>query len=386
MFKPYLLTLVSLSLLWQTAVAGEPYVIQQSPVGTTVILGGTVVPYKEITLAAQLPGRVEMIAGEEGSPFSKDTVLIALDDSELLAKRRAAFAEMMNADAVLRNASVQYSRELYSPNSPDGMKTPGGMALPNLFDQFFSKPASDILGQSDHKLDRQAELFTYGTQIEQARNALLRAQSQIEQIDAKLRDARGKAPFDGVITRKKVEVGDTVQPGQPLLEFADIQYLQIRVEVPARLVQGLKVGMFVWAKLDAINARVKVRVAQIFPIADPQRHTITTKFDLPLGTHTNPGQYAQVELFDTTAQIQSTPVIPRAALVWRGSLPGVYVLHGNGGEQRRELRLIRLGNAIDQHMVSVLSGVKVGETIELNPAPGTTSGMVQPHHGNASHH
>ena len=32
--------------------------------------------------------------------------------------------------------------------------------------------------------------------------------------------------FDGVITDKLVEVGDTVQPGQPLLKFAHIKYLQ----------------------------------------------------------------------------------------------------------------------------------------------------------------
>ena len=39
------------------------------PVGGAVSLGGTVVPYKEATLAAQLPGRVESIAGEEGDSF-----------------------------------------------------------------------------------------------------------------------------------------------------------------------------------------------------------------------------------------------------------------------------------------------------------------------------
>ncbi|OUD13083.1 efflux RND transporter periplasmic adaptor subunit [Thioflexithrix psekupsensis] len=362
-----------LGLLTTSVVAQAPhsqtYVVQEYAIPTAVTLGGTVVPYKEVTLSAQLPGRVELIAGEEGDRFKQGTALVALNGAELLAQRRAAFAEMMSADAVLRNASMQYSRELYSPNSPNQMNVPGGMALPNLFDQFFSRPASDFLGQSHSGLDRYTELHNFGTQIEQARNAKLRAQSQIEQIDAKLRDAVGKAPFDGIITQKMVEVGDTVQPGTPLVQFADTEYLQIQIEVPARLVPGLNVGMTVPAKLDVLNTPVQVRVAHIFPVADPIRHTVTVKFDLPIGTRTGPGQYAQVDVQDTNVTAQVLPVIPRSALVWRGSLPGVYVRQG----EQRSLRLVRIGRDMDTHHVSVLSGLKHGDVIELSPAPGGSS-------------
>ena len=54
-----------------------------------------------------------------------------------------------------------------------------------------------------------------------AANALRRFQELIEEIDAKLRDAKSLAPFDGVITKKFIEVGDTVQPGQPLIDFSE---------------------------------------------------------------------------------------------------------------------------------------------------------------------
>ena len=68
-------------------------------------------------------------------------------------------------------------------------------------------------------------------------------QAEIRAIDAKLRDARSVAPFDGVIMKKFVEVGDTVQPGMPLLKYADVEYLQIVVDVPGRLRPGLSEGM-----------------------------------------------------------------------------------------------------------------------------------------------
>ena len=354
--------------------AAEEFIVEQHEIPTTVTISGTVVPYKEVTLSAQLPGRIEYIAGEEGDSFKEETVLVALDQTELLAQRRSAVAQWMNADSTLRHAQVQYSREWWSPNSPN--KAPGGMGIPKLFDQFFTKPASDVLGQSDRILDRQTDLHAFGTQIDQARGALIQAQSQIEAIDAKLRDAVGKAPFLGVITRKLVEVGDTAQPGQPLLEFADTQYLQIEVDIPARLVPGLEKGMTFPARLDVLNTQVQVRVAQIFPIADPQRHTVKVKFDLPIGTRTGPGQYAEVEIRDFNIPPQNLVVIPRNALVWRGSLPGVYVRDG----EKSKLRLLRLGNDVDAQHVSVLSGLKTGDRIEINPKPNAASSWRNGNH------
>ncbi len=347
------------------------YVVQERPILTAVTLGGTVIPTREITLSAQSPGRVEQIAGEEGDAFEKDTVLVKLNNEGLLAQRRAAMAEWANADATLRQAGVEYQREVYSPNSLKS-KAPGGMGLPFMFDDMFTEPMADMMGKADSRLDRNAVLHNYSIQIEQARNALVGARSQIEALDAKLRDTKGQAPFNGVIIKKLVEVGDTVQPGQHLLKFADTNTLQIQVEVPARLVPGLQVGMVVPSKLD-VGGWVQVRVAQIFPIADPSRHTVTVKFDLPANTLTGAGQYAQVEIQDVNSPAKYLPVIPRAAIVWRGSLPGVYVLNNN----RRELRLLRLGNTYGSE-VTVLSGLKGGETIELNPQPGMSSGWINP--------
>ena len=105
-------TLMSVSLVLQARqqpVAEDYVVVQQMQGATTVSLGGTVVPYKEVTLSAQLPGRVKFLAGIEGDLFKEGDLLVELDDSELTAKRQAALAQLANADAQLRNAGVQYS-------------------------------------------------------------------------------------------------------------------------------------------------------------------------------------------------------------------------------------------------------------------------------------
>lgn len=351
--------------------SGEYFVVQQAQGASTVSLGGTVIPYKEVTLSAQLPGRVKHLAGIEGDTFEKGALLVALDDTELLAKRNAALAQLANADAQLRAAGVQYNRELWSPQSKQAM---GGMGLPNLFDQMFTRPMESFSGNRNQNVERRADLYASGVQITQAQNAILSAQSQIQAIDAKLRDAISLAPFDGVILKKFVEVGDTMQPGQPLLVYADVEYLQIMVDVPARLRPGLYEQMMLQAELDVTGQVVPVRVAQIFPTADSQRHTVKVKFDLPQGVSA-PGMYVKVRLPDLTAPARNHPVIPASAIRYNGSLPGVYV-EGKGG--RPELRLIRVGQSLDNGYVSVLSGLSAGERILRNPSNGIASGWVRP--------
>jgi multidrug efflux pump subunit AcrA (membrane-fusion protein) len=344
--------------------------VEESRTGTSVVLGGTVVPYKEVTLTAQIPGRIEYISGTEGDWFQDGTVLVAINDDDLLAQRRQVLAQLANAETVLRNAQVQYSREMYSPQSRNINRAPG-MGMPSLFDQFFTRNLGSMAGTGEPWLDRQADLYSYGARIGQARSDLLAAKSRLEEVDARLRDTRSIAPFDGVVTKKLVEVGDTVQPGQALLHFADTRYLQIQVDVPARLMPGLRMGMMVPSRLDVGNTRVQARVAQIFPMADVARHTVTVKLDLPIGVPGGPGMYAEVMMPDINVPARSVPVIPYSAVVWRGSLPAVFVMNA---ENRTELRLIRLGEPVDNERVSVLSGLRAGERIFAKPKPGMASG------------
>jgi RND family efflux transporter MFP subunit len=286
-----------------------------------------------------------------------------------MAKRRAAEAQMLSANAQLRNAGVQYNRELWAPRSDT---PPGGMGMPNLFDQMFTKPLETWGGQRDHGAERYSDIYSSGVRIQEAQSAIARMLAEIQQIDAKLRDARSIAPFDGVIVTKFVELGDTAQPGQPLLKYADVQYLQVEVEVPARIRPSLKEGMMLQAQLDLDNHIVPVRVAQIFPMADVQRHTVKVKFDLPQDVAA-PGMYAKVLVPDLNAPVQTTPLIPTSAIRYNGSLPGVYVIGPDGSSQ---LRLIRVGEQLPGGYTSVLSGIQPGDRLLKNPSIGVTQGWA----------
>ncbi len=360
------------------AVPGErttPVPVEVRNVQATVTLGGTVVPYRDVTLSAQLPGRVVFLAGEEGDQFDGGTVLAQLDDRELDAQRQAAMAALRDADVAMRNAGVQYSRELIAPNrvSPGQF---GGMGMPSLMDQMFTRPMGNMMGIGNPYVERSADLWQQGTQVEQARNARLRAEAQLREIAAKYRDSKSVAPFGGVITNKLVEIGDTVQPGQPMLQFADTEWLQVQVEVPARLMPGIGKGQIVRSKLDVGDRLTNARVAQIFPLADPERHTVRVKFDLPTQAPAAPGMYAEVMVPDVNAPVRQVLVIPVSAIVQRGSLPMVHVEKDEG---QKELRIVRLGEYVGPRHVTVLSGLQPGDFIYVgDELPATGPGWAAP--------
>lgn len=357
--------LLLLGFVTTIAQADNVITVGVAPHGGYVILGGTVIPLKEVTLSAQVPGRVQSIAGLEGDDFESGAVLLTINDDDLQAKKLSAQAQLSKAHNAMQNARVQYNREMWNPRV-DNPRPMAGMGFPTMFDGFFDDMGGDNnswFGGGNKGIERHADLVQQGSQVQSAQSSIAQAESGLREIDAKLRDSKAIAPFDGIILKKLVEVGDTVQPGQPLLIYSYSKFLRIKAEVPARLMPGLQKDMIVPARLDVGNTQVSARVAQIAPKADDKQHTVTVKFDLPEGVPGGPGMYAEVMIPDINSPTRALPVIPKSAISKRGSLPSVKVLDENNVPK---MRLIRTGIEIDNNTVIVLSGLKPGEKVLIS--------------------
>jgi len=346
---------------------GRVVQVQAAAVGDQTI-SGTVVPFREVTLTAQIGGRVTLVAGAEGDFFDRDEVLVAISDERLTAQRRQSLAELRSAEAAMREAQMQYGREVAAPRSRDIGQMPG-MGIPSMFDQLITRPAGAIAGLGDPAIERQADLHSRFVGVDQAAARWEQARSRLDEIDSAIRDTRSVAPFSGLIMRKHVEEGDTVQPGQPLISFGHVEFLRVEADIPARLVGRLRVGDMVRVTLDVGPTEVDARVAQIFPIADPQRHTVTVKFDLPRGVPGGPGMYADVHIPGAETS-EGTVRIPLSAIVPGGALPRVAVVEADGTVR---VRMVRLG-AVQGGMITVLSGLEAGERILDSPDANIRSG------------
>jgi multidrug efflux pump subunit AcrA (membrane-fusion protein) len=325
-------------------------------------LGGSVVPEQIVNLTAQMPGDVSFVAGSEGDVFRMGEALIKLDSSSLLAKRQQVLSQIASADAGYRNAVVQYNHELVNPNSQANSMMGGA---PSLFDSF-SDPFRSFTGQgNDSTVERRSNLYSYSVQVETARNAVTQAYAALQEIDESLQNAVSYAPFDGVILKRMVEKGDIVQPGMPLVNYADITRLQIHVSVPTRLLSALRSRVAIYAWLDGVMEPVPVKVNRIFPMADAGGHTTMVKFDLPQGIEAHSGMYAEIGIPDPQIQSSALPSIPKSAIVWRGSLPGVFKVVEDGSTK---LRLIRIDDVTTGNNVTVISGINTGDQILANPS------------------
>lgn len=336
------------------------------------VLGSTVVPYKEVTLAAQIPGVVKVVSGEVGTAFNAGDIIVQIDESQLVAKRNAVLAQINNAKAAVQNSQAQYTRELVSPRSKD-VSTMPGFGLPAMFDMTAVRPFADtFMGNYNSDMGRYTDLMNSATGVSQAQSGLEQTMSQLQEIDAALRDAKSVAPFEGIVLAKMAEVGDTVQPGQPLIKFGYVKYKRLLADVPSGLVGNLAQDMVVPAKIDG-NISTMAKVSQIYPIADPNRHTVTVKFDLPVDIVAAPGMYAEIYLPERNKGESSVPVIPKTALLTGRSLPSVLVVNANNTS---ELRLVRLGSEQENGKVEVVSGLNIDERIIDQPPAGVSSGWM----------
>ncbi len=330
------------------------------------LLGGAVISSSEVNLSAQVAGDVLTVGGREGDMFKKGSTLVTLEQDSIQAQRDSAYAEIASANEALRNAGVQYSQSIVSPNSSPML---GG--IPGMF-SMFTDPMLKISGQGNPEFDKFANRTSRYTAYQQAKNQLTQAENNLKQVESRLKDANVSAPFDGVIIVKNVNEGDVVNPGQTLLRFANIKKLQVEVNVPSRLVRSLKLNKAYRVKLDIANVVVDANLVQVYPIADNAKHSVKVKFDLPEGVPVLPGAYAEVEIFETDSGVL-TPIIPESAIMWRSSLPSVFII--NPLTNKTELRFVRLGEQVGKSKKSVLSGLKIGEKIVANPNILMVSGM-----------
>jgi multidrug efflux pump subunit AcrA (membrane-fusion protein) len=344
--------------------------VEKSDIGLNVSIAGTVTAFKTVQLTAQIPARVLGIYGREGDTFAEGSVLVQLDDSALLARREAAYAAREAAVAAIQNAQAQLRREYISPRSDSTAAAPGGMGMPAMMDEMFSSPMQGFMGMRDDDVQRYSDMISMRTGVAQAQTQLRQADANILEIEAKLRDTRSVAPFAGVVENVYVEVGDPVQPGQPLVNYSESGQYKVEADLPVHLVRGLKPGQKLSVSLDNNSAPVDATVYRIYPAADLQRHTVRVEFTLPPGTSVTSGQYAELKVPDTSSDIPAQLTIPSSAVVSKGGMALVFAVDPEGAAR---LRVVRLGEDSGNRVV-VLSGVKENDEIVANPPPGLRAG------------
>jgi RND family efflux transporter MFP subunit len=169
-----------------------------------------------------------------------------------------------------------------------------------------------------------------------------------------------RAPYDGVVTERRVHVGEAVAPGSPLVSVAALDATRVVAEVPQSLAAAVKAN----PKATVYVGGVQIAAPKVilYPAAQPQSGTFRARVDLPAGAATlAPGTYAKVAI---AAGESHRLLVPATAVVQRSELRAVYVV---GVDGRVALRQVRLGRPLGDR-VEVIAGLAKGERVATDPA------------------
>lgn len=213
-----------------------------------------------------------------------------------------------------------------------------------------------------------AALSQAGAMAEAARDRVQQAEAGLESAATNLKEATIRAPYQGKITAKMVDVGDMASPGTPLLSMEREGVFCVSLVVPEIHIRAVALGDKVNVTIPSMdNLTVQGTVGRIDPDADPQSRSFVVKVALPEGHAFRSGVFARVAL---PVGESGMLLVPKTALVQRGQLTGFYLLDE---ENIARFRLLRVGREAGEH-VEVISGLRNGDRYLTQPPPDMADG------------
>lgn len=166
------------------------------------------------------------------------------------------------------------------------------------------------------------------------------------------------APVSGYVTGKEIFEGTRVSPGMDLLTVTDLSRVWIDADLYEYEAQSVRVGQTAVLDTEADpGAKMKGRVAYIYPTISPETRTLKVRFDFPNpGLRLKPQMYANVSL---DLHSVTGVVIPDSALIETGLRVIAFVDAGGGSFEPREVKVGVRGDGKAQ----ILSGVKAGDNV-----------------------
>jgi RND family efflux transporter MFP subunit len=324
-------------------VSNVPVIVaQKATVPDLLEAVGTVRAAQTIQVSSQTMGNIVEIHAHEGDRVQSGQVLATTDD----AQPRSAAEQAKAALAVAKNEATAADSDL-------------GLAQTTLqrYQQLYDKKSV-----SPQEFDEiKARYQSAEARRDMARAGETQAGAALNQAQTSLSYTQIRAPFAGVVTEKMADAGTLASPGMPIFTLEDTRSFRLEVTVDESDIHFVHVGQIAPVNIDGLgNIQLSGKIVQIVPAADAASHSFLVKVELPAETRLRSGLFGRAHF---PRGERSSLFIPRASLVERGQLQGVYVLDAN---QIAGLRYVTLGRSTGEQ-VEVLSGLQAGDKFVAAP-------------------
>jgi len=345
----------------QTAHSRPPpvdVVIARAPsLGQDLVLPGQTAAWYETTIYARVNGYVAGWKVDIGDHVKKGQLLAAIETPELDAELAAARAQLQASEAQVqaRKAETEFGKTTYERwrDSPKG-----------------------VVSEQERE-SKKADYQTAEARLYAANAQVALDRSKVDEYNAMTEFRQVKAPFDGTIIERKVDVGMLVTAGSgstttSLYRMAQTDPLRIFVDVP-QSASGELMNAGVPAEIRAAGAVGDVFVGKIARSAEalnPQARTMRVEVDMPNENHALvPGMYVNVAF---SLPPRGTVEVPAAALIFRAGGAQVAEVDSSGKVRFDDVVIARDNGSV----VELASGVKPGARLVLNISSQVASGQT----------
>jgi HlyD family secretion protein len=349
--------------------------VRQEAIHRTVEVVGTLTAVDEVTVSAEAEGRVSRLLADLGDRVSTGQVLIELD-------REKAQYNLDEQKAALARALAQFGAADTTHLPPIEQTPDVKRAQAELVQAKQSYDRADEL----HKRqlvpkqtldDAEATLRTkqagYDSAIQNAKN--LRASIDASDASAKLadrqlRDAYIRAPFDGYVEKRLVNLGEFVKNQTPVMSVVRVDPLKVTSEIPEKMAPWIETGQPVQLHVDAYpDKTITGKVSRISPAVNTGTRAFPFEALVPnREALLKPGTFARVHI--ESAKVDQVMTLPYVAIQYRYGVNRVFVVDGDH-VAARELKVgERLGDRIE-----IVAGVKPGEIVAVTEPDKLADGM-----------
>lgn len=337
---------------------------------------GTLSAVDQVTVSSEAEGRVRAIRADLGDRVSAGQVLVQLDNERQQYSRD-------QQRAVLARTLAQYGAQdpQHLPaieDTPDVKRAEADLVQARQAFQraseLFKRTLISQQALDDASATRQSKQASYDAALQNARN--LRASIQASEAAAKLadrsvRDTDIRAPFDGFVERRMVNLGELVKGQMPVMAIVRLDPLKITAEVPEKMVPWVTKGQPVEMRVDAYPDRVFAgEVTRISPVVNTS--TRAFPFEALVANPEailKPGTFARVHL--ESGKVDEVLTLPQAALQYRYGANRVFVVDGG----KLVMKEISVGERLGDR-VEVLGGVDAGAQVAATNVDNLSDGMA----------
>ncbi len=205
--------------------------------------------------------------------------------------------------------------------------------------------------------------------------------ASLGQISVSAGHAVIEAPFDGVVTAKRFEVGEIASPQAPLCKVVQVDPIRLELEVIERELGDVREGQQVRVEVDARPDRVFLgEVTRIMPVLDAATRTNEVRVEIQNPSEEDgrrplkPGMFARAEI--VVGERPGAPTVPARALM--------VDTRSDAGDGGREVLVVGEGNEVSRRTVEVgvrnggryeiLAGLRVGERVVVRGQYGVADG------------